>query len=458
LGDALNRVEYATAGETWALVQRIVASRQLQKAPQLREIFLYIGRRALIEDATAVSEQEIGCNVLGRGRAFNPNDDNIVRVQVRHLRQKLEEYFNSEGADESLVLTIPKGGYVPRVEPRTSSPTPAAIKPTVEPASAPNSIAEATAAAEAPVAPRPATHPWWVFALLLAFVIGLVGGTLLLRSEPGILDKTKAADEVRSHRGSVLWSRLFVPGQETNIVMADSSLVAVQDVLDADIPLADYFSGAYPEKLIENVSDKHLQTALRLIASRQYTSWGDADIVSRLMNLSHQFTAPINVCYSRFISSRELKSENAILIGSRRGIPWEQLFEPQLNFALEEDHATGQYYFRNKAPTPDEQPVYRPSAGRDADTYADIAILPNLASTGTVLILAGIDMAATQAAGEMVSSPDFGSVLNKMLRSRKNQAPAFYIEMLMQARAVAGGSQGKILAYRLLPGKPVGPG
>ena len=458
MGDVLNRVEYSTAGETWALLQRILASRQLQKAPQLREILLYVGRRALIEDATAVSEQEIGCNVLGRGRAFNPNDDNIVRVQVRHLRQKLEEYFNSDGADEPLVLTIPKGGYIPRIEPRNSGLTPAATKPISEPASAPTPAAEAANVQEPAVARQPAAHPWWVFALLGVFVVGLVAGILLLRKEPGILDKTKVADETRGHRAPLLWSRLFVPGRETNIVMADSSLVAVQDVLDADIPLADYVSGAYPEKLIENVSDKQLQAALRLIAARQYTSWGDADIVSRLMDLSHRYTASINVCYSRFISSRELKSENAVLIGSRRGIPWEQLFEPQLNFSLEEDHATGKYYFRNKAPMPDEQPVYRPSAGRDADTYADIAILPNLAGTGTVLILAGIDMAATQAAGELVSSPGFSDVLDKMLRSRAGQPPASYIEMLMQAKAVAGGSQGKILAYRLLPGKPIGPG
>ena len=121
MGDAPVPALHTTAlveADTWSLVQRVLASRQLQKAPQLREILVYIARRALTENATAISEQEIGCNVLGRGRAFSPNDDNIVRVQVRHLRHKLDEYFNSEGAGEALILTIPKGGYVPRIEPR----------------------------------------------------------------------------------------------------------------------------------------------------------------------------------------------------------------------------------------------------------------------------------------------------------------------------------------------------
>ena len=77
--------------DRWALVQRIVASQCFIKAPQLRDILLYLTRRALEDNPSGISEHELGCNVLGRRPDFNPNEDNIVRVQVRHLRKKLED-------------------------------------------------------------------------------------------------------------------------------------------------------------------------------------------------------------------------------------------------------------------------------------------------------------------------------------------------------------------------------
>jgi hypothetical protein len=117
-------ISTSTHDTRWALVLRVASSRHLLKAPQLREILLYLCRRVLTDNPSAISEQEIGCKVLGRRADFNPNEDNIVRVQVRHLRKKLEEYFSSEGLEEPVILTIPKGAYLPHFEPRSAQPLP----------------------------------------------------------------------------------------------------------------------------------------------------------------------------------------------------------------------------------------------------------------------------------------------------------------------------------------------
>lgn len=458
MSEALGYSEHTTASvedERWALVHRIVSSRHLLKAPQLREILLYLARRVLNDNATAISEQEIGCKVLGRRPDFSPNEDNIVRVQVRRLRSKLEEYFSSDGADEPLVVTIPKGAYLLCFEPRPLRPEPpaAGTTPYTSILTRPAALAE-TARAAARFA-----HSRGAVVLLTVLVAALSLSTLVLWRQREALQRVSGADEGQTRRGDLLWSKIFAPGRETNIVVADTCLVAIQDILDVDIPLSEYLSGAYPDKLIGSVSSKELRTALRLIADRQYTSLGDANIASKFMELSRRYTAQTNIRYPRFMSVRDFRTGNFILIGSRRGMPWEQLFEPQLNFALEEDHQTGKYFFRNKAPLPGEQTSYRPSSGAGAgtDTYADIALVPNLAGTGYVLILAGIDMAATEAAGELVASPDFPDVLSLKLRSRSGQPPAPYIEILVQEKAVGGTAQGsKIVGYRLLAGqKPV---
>ena len=236
-------------------------------------------------------------------------------------------------------------------------------------------------------------------------------------------------------------------------MLADTCMVMLQDILDVDVPLKEYLRGGFPEKLLAPVGDPQLRAALQLIAARQYTSLGDATTAARLMEVSHRYAAHTNIRYARYISLREFKSGNFILIGSRRGMPWEQLFEPQLNFYMEQNRQTRKYEFRNRAPAEVEKPIYAASQEGESshETYADIALLPNSGGTGHVLILSGIDMEATEAAGELVAGPDFPATLARLLRGRGSQASSGAIEVLIEARAMGGAAgQSKIIAYRVL--------
>lgn len=421
------RVASAAGDERWALVQRIASSRQLGKASQLREILLYICRRTLDENVSSISEQEIGCKVLGRRDGFNPNEDNIVRAQVRHLRQKLQDYFNSEGAGERLVLSIPKGGYLPHFETRAAE-----FPPPVP--------AESRLRRQLP----------WITSGVIA-VLAIVAA-VLWKQRP-VAAHAPAAPEAIILRADPLLSKIFTAGRDTNIVMADTCLVMLQDILDVDVPLGEYLKGGYPEKLAATAADPKLSTALRLIATRQYTSLGDAAVAARLLEVSRRYTAHTNVRYARHIGIREFKTGNFILIGSRRGMPWVQLFEPRLNFYMEEDKQTHKYRLHNLVPARGEKEFYEASkeGASSPETYADIALLPNLDATGYVMVLNGIDMAATEAAGEMVAGPDFGLTVTRLLGSRPGQSLPPVIEVLLEAKTVGGTSgYSKIVAYRPL--------
>src|SRR5579859_5098671 len=100
------------------LVHRVAGSITLAKSPRLRAFFLHVCRCALEDKPEEATEQQIGMYVYGRPAGYNPNDDNIVRSQARVLRMKLEHHFANEGKDEPIVITIPKGQYVPAFEPR----------------------------------------------------------------------------------------------------------------------------------------------------------------------------------------------------------------------------------------------------------------------------------------------------------------------------------------------------
>lgn len=102
------------------LVHRVASSVTFEKSPRLRAFFLHVCRCAIEEKSEEATEQQIGIYVYGRQPGYNPNDDNIVRSQARVLRMKLEHHFANEGLQESTVITIPKGQYLPIFEPRTT--------------------------------------------------------------------------------------------------------------------------------------------------------------------------------------------------------------------------------------------------------------------------------------------------------------------------------------------------
>jgi hypothetical protein len=89
----------------------------------LRAFLLYVTEHAVASTTERIKEQRIGCEVLGRKPDYDPAADNIVRVRAHELRQRLDKYFNTEGAREPVVVSIPKGSYVPglRAAPACSS-------------------------------------------------------------------------------------------------------------------------------------------------------------------------------------------------------------------------------------------------------------------------------------------------------------------------------------------------
>lgn len=108
--------------EREVLVRRVASSSTFERSPRLRAFFLHVCRCALDNKPEAATEQQVGICVYDRPPGYNPNDDNIVRSQARQLRLKLEHHFANEGKDEPVVITIPKGRYLPLFETRFETP------------------------------------------------------------------------------------------------------------------------------------------------------------------------------------------------------------------------------------------------------------------------------------------------------------------------------------------------
>jgi hypothetical protein len=95
------------------LVARVIASSVFAKSERLSSLLVYICDIALNGREDEISEQSIGTAVFRRSPDFDSSIDGIVRTQASRLRQKLDQYFEEEGAEEPVRIVIPKGGYVP---------------------------------------------------------------------------------------------------------------------------------------------------------------------------------------------------------------------------------------------------------------------------------------------------------------------------------------------------------
>jgi TolB-like protein len=100
---------------------RILASRTFERVQQhARDFLLFVVRNKLLGRSDQIKEIIIGV-VVYREPDFNPLVSPKVRVGARALRKRLARYYATEGQNDPIVITIPKGTYVPDLHDRRMS-------------------------------------------------------------------------------------------------------------------------------------------------------------------------------------------------------------------------------------------------------------------------------------------------------------------------------------------------
>jgi hypothetical protein len=114
--------------EVQAALDRILASESFRTSPQLAAFLRYVVDATLAGRTAGIKGYTIGVEALGRDPSFDPQADPIVRVEATRLRRAMERYYAGAGADDPVIIDLPRGSYVPafvrRSEP--AAPPPAA--------------------------------------------------------------------------------------------------------------------------------------------------------------------------------------------------------------------------------------------------------------------------------------------------------------------------------------------
>jgi len=403
----------------WLLARRIASSTLFQRSPRLKALLLYVTENSLLNPGAALNEHQIGCAVFERAADYSPGEDNIVRVQARHLRSRLEEYFQNEGRAEPLVLEIPKGGYIPAFRPREE---------------------------ETPVFPeRRARLGWPLYAagLVLAAAAGwfLHGARISSGTEPQ----------------SWMLAAIFGQGEPVRLVVPDSSFGLLQGFVARNLTLDDYLKPGYPAEIIDSGEiDKRYRNRAQAVASRPYTTYPDVVIASRAAALAERNGWKLSLAFPRQITPRDIEAGHFVLVGSPKSNPWTGLFERDTTFHSFYDIATARGGIRNPKPTPGEASEYvtEPRHGYSGEAYALVGL--HLTKKGNVLTLAGTNMEGTEAAWEFVSSPEKARSLAERAGWSSVPGGEAHLEAVLRTHVLAGFSRDtQIVAVRQRRVKPI---
>lgn len=424
-----------------ALIERVAASEQFSRSVRLRDFLLYVGKQSLKDGCPDIHEREIGARVFGRSASYDRSSDNIVRVNATELRKRIESYFESAGASEPLVFEIPRGGYRLVFHRRHEDAPESAATAPAEP------VQEPTVVAEFPDSEKLRTFSYvrhWVWPLV-SLTLAIVCTALYLENRamnralhPWADDPTLAA----------FWNGFLDPHRQTDLVLPDDSVSVMEDIMRRPLTLEDYVNRSFIGQIQSWNLSADRREDVNQVLNHNLVTFG-AVRAAQVLEGEIPATYPHYLTLARHFTADQIKRDNVVLIGGKKAVPWDDLFDDQLNFVTDYDYTQGLQIVRNRNPKPGEQAVYSVSVSSSSlFGYAVVAYLPNPSHTGSIIILAGTDSDATGAAAAFLTSED----QMQRLRATFHTADFPYFEALLKTSRLSGtffGSQ--LVAFRTYP-------
>jgi hypothetical protein len=428
----------------WLLAQRVAGSRHFARSRLLSHFLLYIVAETLENRRENITEHQIGVRVFDRPSSYRSVEDNIVRNYARQLRRRLSDYFSAEGRNESLRIEIPLGGYIPQFVESAEGSTDADDRLALssdEPTSLKSGLFNGPSRARAlrhSLSSAFGSNPWLRRALFCLYSAAIVAATWLVAWI--VLQSHPVSDPTRQ-----LWNALFVPTANTYIVPPDSGFNILEDMSHRSLSLADYMKGVsldLPNAEIQQHADQDLRT-------QQYTDFVSMQIVATLARQPQYNPQRVLLRFPRDLRLNDLKTANAILIGSPTSNPWASLLDATTNFRIEPGAGMESATIVNAKPEKGEASAYASHWNEPAhETYALILFMPNLSGTGHVLVIEGLDVAGTEAAAELLFNPESIAPFIHSIEGPGGTPRPF--EILLRATSIQSNAEGtQIIATRV---------
>jgi hypothetical protein len=392
-------------------VHEIVTSAAFSGSRRSSEFLQYLIEKALLSQFDELKERTIGVQLFGRDPSYDTGSDAIVRVTATDVRKRLHRFYAAQKLQSAVRVELSPGSYI--VEFRQVAI--AEAKPQLLP-----EIVVNEPLITAPVSPaRKYFRRTLAIGLLVA--ISLITGIVL-----AAYHWQAPKDAVRR----LPWSAMLQGNHQLRIVFSDPDIVALQGVFHSQISLADYADHRY-------VPDAHSPARIERLFRGNNVPAVDADFASRITTFLSP--APVRNYRARQLESGDFRTDdNFLLLGSPLSDPWVHLFQDQLDFEFRYEAALNEEIIYNKRPASGENTIYAPTVPGwgTGQAFAIVALLVNPNQASHIMILAGSNAAATEAAGKFVTDTE---MVSRTLKTHNLNPydPHVQFEMLLRVTTVA---------------------
>jgi hypothetical protein len=357
-------------------IQRIVSSRAFKTSEVHRNLVTYLAEKSLSGEAQNLKEYTVGLDVFGKPASYDPRQESVVRMHVGRLRQKLAEYYRTEGSNDSIIVDLPKGAFA-----LTFAPRPVAGVVSAD-------------------GPRPRILPRELALVASLLVAVLAAGYFAVRLSR--VEKSAPSAPLASPAWTPELHELWAP------------------LLSSDRPLMVTLATGAPG------------TA----GASSITGVGTANAAFLLGQFLGQRKRNVFPIRSDLLSMGEIAMGDVIFVGSTAGKPQIQAIPPvDQAFVLTPEGvknvkpAPGEPAFLPDAVSRGVQ------GSQDEESHALISNLPGLYGNGSILYLEGNQIASVMGAVQALTDPDLAKQLVARLKTPGGTLPRYY-QVVLKVKAM----------------------
>jgi hypothetical protein len=409
---------------------RIIHSKAFRHASALQRLLQYLITRAIEDPFGDIKEYTIGTEVFERGANYDPQSDTIVRVQVHRLRLKVKEYYESEGANDPIVIEIPKGHYIPSFEmrqvaaPKENGSAAAAAAETRQEVAEESGPANEAGAKKTTARAAVGFFPRGVVLVPMILLIFAAGTLVGIRWQ---VSRASAVEAKNTDPAESFWRGFFTSDSAPVVGYADAVYL-----VDGAEDLFRFRRGASDNTgtLVEPHLAQQFASSPDLVAKAGplyyedgNTGTGDLESVFALTKLFTRMNLQMSVKRCRLITIDDLRQHDVILLGSpEENDAVAQLAQPS-DFVWKRLNVPGPWKgeYVNQHPQAGEGLTF--TTERDPNTqelktdYGLITLQPGAAPNRYIAVLAGLDTSGVAGTAQFMTSPTDMAELKARLSS-----------------------------------------
>jgi hypothetical protein len=405
-------------------IDRIIRSDEFRNSEVLRRLLVYLAEKAASGEADKLKEYVVAIDGLGKPSSYDPQHNSAVRIQVGRLRQKLAEYYRTEGISDPLVVDLPKGRFRLVCEPRKMNPP---LPPGLD--AAPIVASPETSTVRVPEKPQRIGWPIAATALITLLVgFGIQAVTARRPAGVGSALANQWTPEIEA-----LWGPFVSAKRPLLILIEDPLFVELHS--SPGVYYRDRSLNQWPE-IERSETMQALSRTLKssgMQPSRYYTAFGEVQAAFQLGRLLGSRLPLFSLAKASQVTWQQMSDNNVIFIGV------ENLFfdqasalpvAPQLLPVLDG--------VKNPHPAAGEQVLYsddyRTAPTETGVVYALVTHLPGPLGSNDVDSFTSNRSAGYVAAVQAFSDPKFAIVVvEKLKQSHGGRMPRYY-QVLLRVR------------------------